>query len=424
MHAPMINARKGHSYNKQIRVVSPHEYQTIQAAIDSITDASATKRYTVLVEPGTYAGFNMASFVSVEGVGNRAAIIQATSSTPVNCNCTSGSLANLTLEYATDGALGSHQGIVERTGTAERVEFHNLDMHITSIGTATEMRWAFNIGTGTHQMQLNNVNIETCAGGYRMGGGQYRLHDCNTVLIPGQTVIDHIAMQIDGAARVDVMGGRWGTGYWVESQDHGDDDGETICFYIPSTNTNSNTRLWIEGVQAYARNANATAGTNVNVIRAENGWVRVAGNNLFQVEGSGGGNYNVTYSLFRTATQPATGQGGRIEYFTNRPNGGQSGNASGGEFVNVQTFTSAASLDKYEAGLICCNATAGAFTVTLQGTNNVPTGQKIKIMKVNSNGNNITVNLNGSNYQGVGTDITISTQYSTFEATFNGTEWV
>lgn len=44
------------------------EYRTIQDAIDSVTDASATKRYSVFVQPGDYPeSFTMKSYVSVAG---------------------------------------------------------------------------------------------------------------------------------------------------------------------------------------------------------------------------------------------------------------------------------------------------------------------------------------------------------------------
>lgn len=418
-----IHFRKPASYGDNIRVVSPYEYQTISAALADITDATTSNRYAVYVEPGNYAGFTMKSFVSIVGMGYRSAIISATNSVPVDCGCTSGTLANFTMDYTDSGGLTSDQGIIERTGSAERVEFHNLDMFVSSIGAASNMRWAFNFGAGDHDIQFNNINIETCCGGYKFPTGSYRLHDCNTVLIPGQTILPHICMQIENAARVDVMGGRWGTGYWVQDQDHGDDDGDTYCFYIPASNTGSNMRLWMDGVQAYARNVNATSGTNVNVIRAENGWVRVGPNCLLQAEGTGNGNYASVYSNFRTASQPVSGQGGRVEFVNHRPNAPQSGNVSGGRCINVQTFTSDATLDKFEAGVIECDSTSGSFTIYLPAFGTVPRGSEYTFKKISST-NTVTIDLASANLEGSGTNPTLTTLYDSLHIVAGSSEWL
>jgi len=56
------------------------DYNTIQGAIDAITDNATDKRYTVLVYPGTYTeNIAMEDFVSLHGIGNRTnAIIDGT----------------------------------------------------------------------------------------------------------------------------------------------------------------------------------------------------------------------------------------------------------------------------------------------------------------------------------------------------------
>jgi hypothetical protein len=55
-------------------------YQTIQAAIDSITDASASKPYVVRVPPGIYdEAITLQDYVSLVGAGRRATIIQPSS---------------------------------------------------------------------------------------------------------------------------------------------------------------------------------------------------------------------------------------------------------------------------------------------------------------------------------------------------------
>lgn len=61
------------------------DYTSVQAAIDSISDASAIKPYTVLIYPGTYTeDITMEAWVSLRGVGDLAStVIAGTNSAPL-----------------------------------------------------------------------------------------------------------------------------------------------------------------------------------------------------------------------------------------------------------------------------------------------------------------------------------------------------
>jgi len=64
------------------------DFDTIQAAINSITDAASDKIYTVLVYPGSYAGFNLKNYVDVVAVDPEATmIISEVSDNNHECHC-------------------------------------------------------------------------------------------------------------------------------------------------------------------------------------------------------------------------------------------------------------------------------------------------------------------------------------------------
>ena len=69
----------GGKYQHIVRVApSGAPFTSIQAAIDSITDESASNRYLVTVAPGTYAeSVTMTDWISLRGSGQRGTIITA-----------------------------------------------------------------------------------------------------------------------------------------------------------------------------------------------------------------------------------------------------------------------------------------------------------------------------------------------------------
>ncbi len=87
-------------------------YSTIQAAINSITDASLTNAYTIFIYPGTYnEAVTLKSYVSIVGAGVDDVIIKGTGSTPAVTGpaADSGSgqcyISNLTIDGVGQNAL-------------------------------------------------------------------------------------------------------------------------------------------------------------------------------------------------------------------------------------------------------------------------------------------------------------------------------
>lgn len=94
----------------RVLVVSPDpsagHFSSIQAALDSITDASAANRYLVFIGPGLYTEqVTMKPFVDVQGAGEEVTTIRWTGSFTVK-GADDAALSRLTVENLDDGAAG------------------------------------------------------------------------------------------------------------------------------------------------------------------------------------------------------------------------------------------------------------------------------------------------------------------------------
>ena len=128
------------------------DYTTIQSAIDSITDATTTKRYAILVYPGDYAeSVTMKDYVDIIGSGRTNSRITATSGTALTFPATKGTVLDIGI-YVNYGTLGV-------ASTA-----------ITSAGADSVM-----IGC--------DIGVTKASGNYVMNGikitaGSFRMSDC------------------------------------------------------------------------------------------------------------------------------------------------------------------------------------------------------------------------------------------------------
>ena len=119
-------------------------YTSIQAAIDSITDASSSKNYTILVYPGTYAeNITMKQYVDILGYSRERTIIEGKLTPAIHTD-----ISNITIQKAlpndylvdTSGvySLTFHYvtiyntdegGAVKNSGGASGVRFYHCELH-------------------------------------------------------------------------------------------------------------------------------------------------------------------------------------------------------------------------------------------------------------------------------------------------------
>lgn len=166
---------------KQTILVSPGE--SIQAAINGITDASATKPYLVKVEPGVYTEqVTLKAFVDLEGSGRDRTIITWTGG-PVgpNMNASATTLAipvatevrNLTVESITTSGYSSAIRIIDATPSI-------CDVTIRSNG-GTTANYPL-VARSSGGANVRDCNIETSGvvarGAYMAAGGTLQLRNC------------------------------------------------------------------------------------------------------------------------------------------------------------------------------------------------------------------------------------------------------
>lgn len=192
----------------QTVVVSPGE--SIQAAIDGITDASALKPYLVKVEPGVYTEqVTLKAHIDLEGSGQERTIISWTGGTPgPNTSAASTTLEIpsdsevrfLTVESTTTGAYSSAIRVVGATPSLYKVTmkgnggtFANYPLVVRTTGGANvtdcviQASGQFARGTymaGSGRMRLRNTSITVISGGtngYGADGvsGTMELQDCS-----------------------------------------------------------------------------------------------------------------------------------------------------------------------------------------------------------------------------------------------------
>jgi len=124
-------------WQQQVHVAkSGGQYTTIQGAIDSITDASAGKRYVVLVHPGDYAeNITMKSWVDVVGVNAYTCRVVPTSGTAIAFGSTFSNIQELGVCPAY-GTLTDHTDAVSITGGVHVIARCNFEISKTG-GTYT-----------------------------------------------------------------------------------------------------------------------------------------------------------------------------------------------------------------------------------------------------------------------------------------------
>ena len=160
------------------------QYTTIQAAIDSITDNSTTKRYAILIQPGTYTeNVVMEEYVSLVGVDKKSVII--TSASGITITAPSGT---------SDAAI--HNISLKSTPTADGGEVLKM--------TAGELRLdlvGLDLTSATNGVEGTLINQD---------GGDLDIHNSNFVYtLTGSadaSVQTHSIIDIDGTSNFDMAG--------------------------------------------------------------------------------------------------------------------------------------------------------------------------------------------------------------------------
>jgi len=260
------------------------DYTTIQAAINSITDASSNKIYTVLVYPGNYdEAVALKNYVDIVAVDPKNTFIlrQVTDGTsnPVHCylkininNQTTGhglyvqSASEITVEGNITGGNGTitgSDGIYNSTGTITI----NGGIITGGNGLVTGGKGVYNYSTGT--ITINNSNIT----GGGSGGAGIRNDSTGTITINNSNItggdVGGVGVYNYSTGTItinnsNITGGDSGSGYGVRNYSSTGTIRIKDCC-IKTLNDNSNTHacfggdIVLDNVWIYVKNASAYA---------------------------------------------------------------------------------------------------------------------------------------------------------------------
>lgn len=365
----------------QVRFVSqsPGDYTTIQDAIDSITDASSVKPYTVFVAPGVYdEQVTMQQYVSVVGIDRESVVVTHTgddNGTFIGANDTT--LSNLTIELS---GVDTEWGYIATD--PERVNLKDLNMRGTSEyaytsnavkATGTGYRFVIDgcrIMFGTDVDVVEGVVIEL-APVYPeeqevviRNSWIYASYD-NTAIVLGGVNYARINA-------VDILGD--------VSISNCDFVGVTACragAVSVSAGTGETVYLQVNG--AYLDSAITTSGV---------GTVKVSGH----------------YSVVRTLGDGAVSL------------------VVPGGVLRAITSVSSTYTALYTDEVVLADATGGAFTVTLPTA--VGHGGKVfTVKRMNSGANAVTIGTTSSQTIDGATTASLSSQYSARTVVSDGTNW-
>ena len=385
------------------------DFGNVADAINSITDNSESKPYLILVMPGIYsANWSTKEWVSVQGSGPLATIFQGSNWGGIKIAQPNVSLSNFGIRFT---STTQDHSAIRRTGLTSSINLSDIHIEVSGPGAAIANR-----GGATHQTWwLRDIKIRSEGIGLDLAGHTY-CDNLKIFLFGVSSGHPHVGCRVTGnSVRIYLNNCRLGTGYgweykggWVPNDVSGDDD--LIGIWIPAGY--SAARVEIHGLESFCRNDSVSnPSVNVNVIRAETGWVRAFGC-FGQAESW------VGKTLFQSGE-------GMIEQYACRFSGIQ-GDSFGSDTIGVQTFTyldDGYQFQKFECGLHLLDATSGAFTLILEPPAYAVPGE-VHIFKKVDGLNPVTVGLGGATLEGDSNDYVLSQEHEGLKIVWSGAEWV
>lgn len=412
--------------SKRVIVGPGGDYDSIAEALGDITDNSPTRRYQILVLPGTYGGFATKEHIDIVGSGVKSTLIQTSFDDYIQLG-SNVMVANFGIRYSgTDGGGTERGAIQEQSGSQTEIILRDLEIEVSGIQGIGTPRYAINF-TGSSGVRLTayNVRIRTDSCGLHLWQGQSRWHGCDIYLTGNTVGTPHIGVTIASGNRFDWYGGRIGTGYYYDANLN-DPDQDVIGILIPETNVSENTRAQVHDAEMFARNVNALPGVKVNAVRAENGWARLFGcycQTELTPDANNNGSRSV-YGAFRTPAEPADGFGGRVEAYGCRirsMEGYVIGGAGAQGMFNYATANDGAQIQRYE-NMALCDAAAGPFTLKLSGSLPPTVGDEHVFKKIDSSANVVTISGNGNLIDGL-TSVQLTSQYDSVKVRRAEDQW-
>jgi hypothetical protein len=411
--AQVVSAAASSGTTNEIVVGPGCDFEQVATALASITGNSKDSPYVIRVMPGVYSlNWITKDWVTVVGSGPMATIFEGAGWNRISVAGSNIHLSNFGVRYTASNA--GHAAIA-RSGLSSGVLLENI--HIDHFGHGAAVR---NAGGGSLlTWWLKDMRIRTEGVGLHVGAHTY-CDNLKVLLNGNHSGHPHVGCLVEGqSVRIYLNNCRIGTGYWadyvedayIHNQVNGPDD--VIGVWMPPGNV---ARVEIHGLEAYCRNEDTSPqAVNVNVIRAESGWVRAFG--CF-----GQAETPVDWAASKSLYQSGDG---KIEQFACRFTR-INGETFGSEVVGVQTFTNADDgyqFGKFEGGLHRLDASNGPFTLLLPNPVFADPGVVHMFKKINSQ-NSVTISLSGARLEGSFKRPILQAIYSTLKIMWDGNQWL
>ncbi len=271
LHSGSVQAAQLNLESPQLVRVGPQRsFQTLQSAMASIVDASDSKRYVIILDPGVYdlsqsgGAVLMKSYVTIMGTDQQSSVILTSG---LN-NIQAASYARLERITILSSGHSQYRGAVE-LATANLADFQLVDAYIGLIGSGNAVLARNYVA----RAEIRNCTIVSTAVGIALrAGGIVYVHDTNIHLTGAGS--DHIGILARAYCRIYVFGGKIGTGYGYPPVSNSN---ERVIGVLVEANGSG--RVVLHGVWSICRNDGAPDGVAVNCLRLEGpgGWIRIFG---------------------------------------------------------------------------------------------------------------------------------------------------
>lgn len=206
---PQITAANRKYVSPSFTGLSDPFYSTIQAAINSITDASLTNPYGIYVYPGNYTeSITLKSYVSIIGSGVQSTIIKGngTSATVTGPSTDSGVGQCYVVALTIDGNGQSACALPNNSQTTYKNTFF-FDVYVlTSVSASTAVTVGNYQALTIFNTHIVNQSIKYNEGILTTGNAQLRIHN-SQIAFPSSYCIDHQSTAYTEAYNSFIVGG-------------------------------------------------------------------------------------------------------------------------------------------------------------------------------------------------------------------------
>lgn len=379
------------------------------AAAAALLNPTNSNWVLICMMPGSYdlslesTELALPDFTELTGMSRHGCIVLGNGNKNIRVNAHN-RISNCTIRYT---GTGNRSGAIRQQNSVTYAMKGFLDIDGVDFDVYATKRsavWVQNMA----RCDIRNSFIQTSGIGLEVLDGMVFISGTHCRLVgnaPGNINPHYAIRQLQSATRIWVDGGTWATGYGSPEID-GESGADIVIFRSEAT---SGGRMELNNVWSIARNnSGANTGTRiacVDVSSVATGYVRVRGG-YFQAEDNGG--TGLRYDLMNSGNGRLEIQSARYKLLFGNS---YSANGAGVRMITDAIYTPAFNDDGIK--LINASGNSSGMTVMLSdfGANQVIGAEQV-IIRIDSSGNDVTIDGRGKLINGAPTRMLGSAQYS------------